>query len=247
MKFIKRLALNRKDPMSNRFAVQADDRIVTTSKVSLQLPSGTTGDRPSGTGDGRVRFNTTKNETEIYNANGTGQNAWDSPWEQVLTNRQHAITVQNLGVGDALNSFFGPLAYDIDTSKPQNILVFIENVWQTPNTNYTLLPGTLTNTSTFLALVASTGSTTLTVATLTNIIIGMTVTGPGSQFAGNTTVTSIVTATQAVGISLATLQAISTSTLVTFSETAGTFIQFDGPVPWAKPVYAILGLDGYSP
>ena len=59
MKFIKRLALDRKNQTSNRFAVEASDRIVTTSKVSFQLPAGETSDRPTSPQDGEIRYNQT--------------------------------------------------------------------------------------------------------------------------------------------------------------------------------------------
>jgi hypothetical protein len=145
MKFYKKLSLNTKDPQSNRFAVENDNKIVTTSKVSLQLPAGTITDRPSTFVNGQIRYSATLNEFEVYNGSGFG-----TGWEIVRTVRPANITVQNLGSGDYVTTTFGPLQYTLDTNstnytnfqKPQNIMLYVENVYQIPFTNYTLVQGT---------------------------------------------------------------------------------------------------------
>jgi len=140
MKFVKRLALNRYDQMSNRFAVLADNRIVTDTKVALQLPSGDQGnDRPIVNVDGYVRYKIDINEAEIYNGTSPG-----TGWEKIRTVRPAPITVQKLGPGDYVNRVFGPLKYAsganyTDYTYPQNIFVYVENVFQLPTTNYILI------------------------------------------------------------------------------------------------------------
>lgn len=141
MKFYKRLSLNKKDPQSNRFAMESDDRIVTTSKVSLQVPKGTVDDRPATFENGQIRYSTTLNEYEVYNSSGAG-----TGWEIVRTVRPANITVQTLGSGDYVTTSFGPLQYTTGTNytnyqKPQNIMLYVENVYQIPYTNYTLTQG----------------------------------------------------------------------------------------------------------
>jgi hypothetical protein len=239
MKYIKRLALNRKNQQENRFAVEADDRIVTTSRVSLQLPSGATSDRPSPI-DGMVRYNTTIHEGEIYNIDGEG-----TGWEKIKTNRQGTITPQSLGVGNYINTIFGPLAYDISTSKPQNVMVFIDNVYQIPVTNYTLIPGTSVAVTATIAVDVLSGATTITLNTTTNILVGQTVTGP-SGLAGATTVTNVDNVLHQITINPPTTDSIPNGQQLSFSEQAGTFIEFNGAVP-AKQVFALLGFDGYAP
>ena len=58
-------------------------------------------------------------------------------------NQDPGIVQQNLGSGDAVETIFGPLASgDTDFPVPlaaQNILVFVENVFQISGTNYTLV------------------------------------------------------------------------------------------------------------
>jgi len=251
MRYIKKLALNKKDPQNDRFSVLQDDRIVTTSVTSMEVPYGARSERPTTLVDGTIRFNTTLQEFEVYNS----QNPGFSSWEILRTIRQATITSQNLGYGNYNDYIFGPLSYTIDPTKPQNVFVFVDNVWQTPNTNYTLTTNPLAATAS-LAKTTSTGVTTLFLSTLTNIDVGepgiwRTVTASAGIQLG-TTVTSVdfvfdnINKGYPIGISLPTNSSISSGTTITVSYTNGTYIQFTGPVP-AKPVYALLGFDGYFP
>jgi len=241
MKFIKRLALDRKNQTSNRFAIEANDRIVTTSKVSFQLPSGETSDRPASPQNGEVRYNQTTHDAELYNIDGEG-----TGWEKIKTNRQSVITPQDLGYGDYTNSLFGPLSFDVATDSPQNIMVFIDSVYQVPNTHYTLVPGSSVSESATVDLPANTGTTLININTTTNILEGQNVTGPIGVFATGTVVTNVnVTATQ-ITIDTPLLDNLDVSDTLLFTFNEGTFIQFNGEVP-AKPVFVLLGLDGYNP
>ena len=239
MKFVKRLPLDGNNVTSNRFAVEANDTIVTTSKKSLQLPSGSTADRPSPV-NGQVRYSTTLNDSEIYNIAGSG-----TGWEKVRTNRQQTITPQNLGVGNYINTLFGPLVYDVSTSKPENVFVFVDNVYQIPTTNYNMIAGTNVSNQVTLAQQAALGSTQLILNTTTNVIVGQTITAP-SGIAASTTVTNVDPSTRVIQISNSTIGIMPIGTTCTFSYQAGTFINFTGAVP-AKQVFCLLGFDGYSP
>jgi hypothetical protein len=248
MRFIKRLALNKKDPANNRFAVEADDRIVTTSKVSLQLPTGTTLNRPSQVAEGQIRLNTSRNETEIFNSVGfdSNGNTWDSPWERVKTNRQANITAQNLGIGDYHNSLFGPLAYNINPEFPQNVLVFVDNVYQTPNTNYNLVLGTDYSDTVLLSLASNEGENILYLTTTTNVLVGQTVSSINSGIPSATTVTNIDYVGRAITISNNLTNTLSIGSPIDFSYQSGVLINFTSSVP-NKPVLALLGFDGYYP
>lgn len=239
MKFIKRLPLDGNNVTSNRFAVEANDTIVTTSKKSIQLPSGTTADRPSPV-NGQVRYNTTLNDSEIYNIAGTG-----TGWEKVRTNRQQKITPQNLGVGNYLNTLFGPLTYDVATTKPENVFVFVDNVYQIPTTNYTLVAGTnVAKTAQTVGPVAF-GNTNLTLNTTTNVIVGQLITA-ATGIAASTTVTNVNVNTRVITLSIPTTSLVPSGTTCTFSYQSGTYVEFTGAVP-AKQVFCLLGFDGYSP
>lgn len=241
MKFVKRLPLDGGNVTSNRFAVEANDTIVTTSKKSIQLPSGATADRPSAV-NGQVRYSTTLNDAEIYNIAGSG-----TGWEKVRTNRQQTITPQNLGVGNYINTLFGPLSYDISTSKPENVLVFVDNVYQIPTTNYTLIAGTNVAETAQTDVFNSAGTSVIRFNTTTNIVVGQTVSsGVPGGLAVNTTVTNVNVSTRDVTISPSTTGNLPSGTTCTFSFQSGTYVDFTGAVP-AKQVFCLLGFDGYSP
>jgi hypothetical protein len=240
MKYIKRLVLNRKDQQSNRFAVEADDRIVTTSKVSLQLPSGATSDRPSPI-DGQVRYNSTIQDSEIYNASGLG-----TGWERIKTNRQGVITQQNLGTGNYLNTVFGPLSYDVATSKPQNILVFQGAAFQIPTAAYTIQLGSSIGVIRNTSGPTSAGTNTIVLTSVADVLLGEIITA-ATGIAGATTVTSVTTVTNSITISNNTIGVLSDGTACTFAAPSGTarYIKFTSPAP-ADQVTVLLGFDGYT-
>ena len=242
MKFIKRLVLNRKDASSNIFAVEADGRIVTTTGKSLQLPAGGTLGRPSPI-NGMIRHNITTQDSEIYNASGAG-----TGWEKIKMNRQDAITPQNLGVGNYVNTLFGPLAYQIDASKPQNIFVYVDNVYQIPTTNYALVYGSGIQVQHTITSSIGPGTTTFAIDTSTNVLPGMIITAP-SGISANTTVTNVnsTVSPPQITITPATNGGIGAGTTATFSySNSSTFINFTGAVP-AKQVFSLLGFDNYVP
>jgi len=240
MKYTKRLVLNRFRPTDGAFAVQQDTTIITNSTSALQTPSGTTLQRPTVPVNGEIRYNQTTLDLEAYNISGNG-----TGWEKIKTNRQTAITAQNLGTGNYANTLFGPLAYTVDSTKPQNVLVFVDNVYQLPTTNYSLVTGVGVSTTASLTSGAISNTNTLVISTMTNILPGMTVTA-GTGIANGTTVTSITTATKTITIIPNTTGIISTGTVLTFSEGGGVYVNFTSAVP-NKPVFVLLGLDGYSP
>lgn len=143
MKYIKKAPITRNSPMNDKFSVLADERIITNTKAGMEMPRGADSDRPSINTNGTIRWNTDINEFEVYNGISPGLG-----WEVMRTNRPGNITLLNLGLGDYVKTDFGPLQYDPSTpwgnfpnslNKPQNILVFIENVFQIPTVNYNLI------------------------------------------------------------------------------------------------------------
>jgi hypothetical protein len=140
MKYIKRSSINETtNPMNDKFAVYADDRIVTNTKVSFQFPSGTDEDRPIVNVNGMIRYSKDLYELEVYNGHTPGIG-----WEKVRTVRPAPIYVNDLGFGDYENQTFGPLKFNAmdymsDFTRPQNIFVYIENVFQHAGENYTLI------------------------------------------------------------------------------------------------------------
>lgn len=145
MKFYKRLPLDQSNVQSDKFAVLNDNRITTNTKVALEVPKGGNIDRPGLQRESQIRYNDVSNEYEVYNSLGSGRG-----WEIVRTVRPAPITAQNLGLGDYAKTDFGPLRFSsgenyTEYTRPQNVMVYIENVYQIPVTNYSLIQGTGTN------------------------------------------------------------------------------------------------------
>ena len=247
MKFVKRLNLNRKRPASPQFAVEIDQRIETNSAVSLQVPHGPKTSRPTTYKNGQLRYNEDLQELEAY-VNGA--------WEIIRTVRQPHISYKTYGGANYLNTIFGPLDYDISLDKPQNVQVFIENVQQLPDTsgiageynvagNYKLVY-TPAVTATLSSAVVS-GAITLNLTTLRDIQGGISQKITGAGIPSGTVIQSITnTVTNTVRLSQPTNAAINTTTVLTFTFSTGTYVQFTGPAP-TKAVYTFQGLDGYGP
>jgi hypothetical protein len=246
MKYVKRLNLNRKRPESNQFAVEIDQRIETNSTVSLQVPSGTKLQRPGTYKNGQLRYNRDLKELEAY-VNGA--------WEIIRTIRQPYISYKTYSGANYLNTIFGPLEYNTDLTKPQNIQVFVENVPQLPDTtglggfnvpgNYKLVL-TPSVSTTLLSPVVQ-GAVTINIASLQDIQGGIQQKVTGAGIAPGCVVQSIAnTITNTIRLSAPTVGPINTTTSITFTFSTGTYVQFTGPAP-AKAVYTIQGMDGYTP
>jgi hypothetical protein len=234
MKFVKRLNLDRYHPTGHTFEVEADGRIITSSVASIQIPAGTTNQRVQTYTNGMLRYNTTAQELEAY-INGT--------WEFIRTRRQATITVDTLGTGNYVNSIYGPTSYRQDATKTANILVFVENVFQVPTVNYTLVNDPIVTKQT--QGVTNPGVTVINITDQTNIIPGMVI-GGDLGVSPNTTVLSLSTTTSAVNISSPTIGTIQAGVGLTFAYSTGTYVSFTSAPPM-KPVYAISGFDGYFP
>lgn len=122
-----------------------NDQIIIDSTNVMLVPKGTTAEGPASPINGHVRYNTTTDQLEAYQ-NGTWRNVkFKEP------NQDPGIVVQNLGSGDDTETVFGELnSGDINFPVPaaaQNILVFVENVYQLPVTNYNIRQTAQVNTT----------------------------------------------------------------------------------------------------
>lgn len=135
MRFLKAQNTNARNIIGKGVRYDIDEQIVFDSSNSILIPKGTTAERPESPSNGHVRYNTDNDELESYSRGA---------WRRVRFNEPNplGITQQNLGNGDASEVFFGPLdSGDSDFPVPdaaQNILVFVENVFQISGTNYVL-------------------------------------------------------------------------------------------------------------
>lgn len=234
MRFVKRLNLDSQNPVDVTWAVEADGRIQTDSTAEMQLPAGSENQRVEPYNNGQIRYNTDVQELEAY-VNGQ--------WELLRTRRQGNIQFQTIATGNYVNSVFGPLSYRQDSSKPQNVFIFVENVYQIPTINYTLVNDPVIQTPT--VGVTNPGVTVLNIQDKTDLNVGQKISGDVA-IAPGTTVISVSTTTNAVTISAATLGTIQAGITLNFAFSTGTYVTFTSAPP-EKPIYALNGFDGYFP
>lgn len=238
MKFYKRVSADPNNVRSNKLAVEEDGRAIIDTTASLRLPRGTTAQLPTDTTTGQVRHNSNLEDLETIVR---------TTWERIRTVRPATITVQNLGSGNYFSNIFGPLNASYQPSYDEsaaNVMVYVDNVFQIPGTNYDLTtdPSPVTATTTGSS---SASSVTLYLDSVFNVQPGAIVTGTNAIVAGTTVIGTYV-GTKNIQISAGLTGNIATGTVLTFIYNTGTYLQFSGAVP-AKPVVAILGYDGYFP
>lgn len=157
MRFLKQKTISKYSPSDNSFIAvdtrpgghTADGgRAIMDLTGGLRLPKGTTSQRPEITGsgirtpngaNGYIRYNTTTNSLEAY---------IDNVWEVVRAPGATSITKQTLGPGNDVETTFGPLS-QIPSSE-NNILVFVENVFQISDTNFNLVDNYLGSGNTYI-------------------------------------------------------------------------------------------------
>lgn len=138
MRLLKAQNTNLRNIYGKGVKYDVNDQIIMDSNNVVLVPKGTTAERPVGPVDGHLRYNTTLNELEVRS-----EGAWRSV-RYKEPNNDPGIVQQSLGQGDATKTIFGPLdSQDPNTeytapAAAQNILVFVENVFQVSTTNYTL-------------------------------------------------------------------------------------------------------------
>jgi hypothetical protein len=135
MKFLKQKTLSRYSPSDNAMFTNHYGRAIMDLTGGLRLPKGTTAQRPQLSSvrtpngpNGFIRYNTDSNEVEAY---------VDGAWETVVAPGVSAVTRQELGPGDDVETTFGPL--DEVPSTELSILVYVENVFQHSDTNFNLV------------------------------------------------------------------------------------------------------------
>ena len=134
MRFLKAQSTNARGIYGNKDIRRDIHGLVTLDSTnSVAVPVGTTAQRPLSPTNGMMRYNTTSNVFESYEAGS---------WAPVRRFAPANIVVQSAGNGDDTETKFGPLSngdsYNPAPAAAQNILVMVENVLQIPTTNYVL-------------------------------------------------------------------------------------------------------------
>lgn len=241
MKYYKRLPINRKNPTSNAFAVEADGRIITDTHSAIEIPDGDNSQRPISPSEGMIRYNTEMGYFETFTNNA---------WGPLTARTTFDIIQDEFDNGDYADVYFGPLSRDIDVTKPQNVFVYVENVPQISGYNYTLeysSPASPITTSTFLTEDALSGVTILKVNSVSDFNTGQTITGTNIDPLSTVVATSVTDST--ISISLPVTNTVTSGTVVTTELSSGTWVRFSNnalPVPY-KPVFVISGFSGNLP
>jgi len=137
MRLIKAQNTNLRNITGKGVKYDINDQVIVDSTNVMLVAKGTTAQRPTTPINGHIRYNTDDEQFEAYQNGAWRELRFKEP------NQDPGIVQQNLGSGDAVETIFGPLASgDADFPVPtaaQNILVFVENVFQISGTNYTLV------------------------------------------------------------------------------------------------------------
>jgi hypothetical protein len=136
MRLIKAQNTNLRSIYGKGVKYDINNQVIVDSENVLLIPKGSEAKRPDSPTNGHIRYNTDDNQFEVFQNGAWREIRFKEP------NQDPGIVQQNLGNGDANETVFGPLASgDSDFPVPvaaQNILVFVENVFQISDLNYTL-------------------------------------------------------------------------------------------------------------
>ena len=185
MRLLKAQNTNLRNIYGKGVKFDVDDQVIMDSNNVMLVPKGTTAQRPVSPENGQLRYNTDDNQFEVYQ---------NSAWREIRfkePNQDPGIVQQNLGNGDAVEVIFGPLnSGDTDFPVPasaQNILVFVENVFQIATTNYTLVqnPGGPYIISSISSIAGGTGFPTIVTSTSHGLNTGDLVAISGVELPGD--------------------------------------------------------------
>jgi hypothetical protein len=260
MRYLRQQILNRRSPSDFRVKVDMTNSIVMDTTNNMLLPKGNgSSNRPVAPVNGMMRYNTTSNQVEAYQS---------SAWRSFRFKESTGITQQTLGPGDDAERHFGPLnpapptlVESGTTYGAQNILVFVENVPQIPNTNFVLIQNPCLTTGTIISFSLSTSTITSNNTSIINFstlsfYAGQTIviTGTGSNN-GTFTIVSVTASSIVVAESLNnegqgnTITIAAKSSLTNAQYVAGYYIKFNEAVPAAglggSPVY-VTALHGFD-
>lgn len=253
MKFYKRKNLDQIRPKNEGFYQSISGDLITDSTSAMQMPSGTTTERPTRLENGLIRYNETLKELEGY-VNGV--------WERIRTVRPADIVVSTLGYGDYAEKDFGPLPQEYNESYDKgsaNFMIYVENVYQIPEVNYIILPVTSFSISNPVTESVPIGSTTIHVDPTyalflyyNNYILGYVefvnlaysaVIPQGTQLIAIDTGAGILT----ISNPTVNLEVPSGAYVNVSYVTDQRYIRFNEAPPLGKAVVAIVGFDGYFP
>jgi hypothetical protein len=250
MKFLKTKNISKFSVSDRTLIVNPYGRIVTNSKNSLQIPVGNDDQRPQDSlaTEGQMRINTQVlgvgyGEFEVYQAGA---------WRNVKFKVPSAVTYSTPGIGDGVETLFGPLSptppASIENGAPwtgAQLMVYVENVFQLFGSNYTITQNPCNVHGTIISFTNPHTITSSNTNTITGINFlergfhtGQTITVSGSTSNnGNLTVTGVTASTIVVSQTINTALAgpdvtiVGKSTLTNLAYPTGYYLTFGTPVP----------------
>jgi hypothetical protein len=225
MKFLKTQNTSRYAIADNAFRVNPYGRYIMDGTGALRLPKGTTAERPQLAGvstpegaNGYIRYNTT---IDAVTGAQIGLEAYiNGVWEVVRAPGIATITKQTLGPGDYVDDVFGPLI--IVPAASDNILVFVENVFQISTANFLLEQNTTAGAGAEIAATSMTNGTDYVIVT----VGGTDYVAVGSP---DNNIGTVFTATGPAASGTGTVRE------------AGWYLRFQEPVPLDKYVTVYFG------
>lgn len=179
MRYLRKQVLNRRAPWDQRLSVDINNAVVMNTTNNLTLPTGTSLQRPVLPANGMIRYNTTVDEIEVYQA---------STWRSLRFKESTQITQQNLGAGDSSNVYFGPLnpappisVQSNTTWGAQNILVIVESVIQLATSNYVIEENPTIPSETYNSYVSEVVSSGSTIIPINSHVVAIGISGSGSN------------------------------------------------------------------
>ena len=145
MRYLRRQSTNARGIYGNKdIRRDINGQVVLDSTDMMLVPTGTTAQKLTSPVNGHMRYNTTTNVFENYQAGS---------WAPIRRFEPASIVMQSLGNGNDTETKFGPLnngdSYNPAPAAAQNLIVLVENVFQLPTTNYSVSGTGVTATITF--------------------------------------------------------------------------------------------------
>jgi len=129
MRLVKAQNTNLRNVKGKGIRYTIDEEVIIDSNNVVLVAKGTTAERPANAENGHLRYNTSTNDFEAFSNGAWRTLRYEEPFPQ-------GIIQDNLGNGDAVQVYFGPLS--VIPAGQAHILVIVENVFQISGTNYLL-------------------------------------------------------------------------------------------------------------
>lgn len=80
--------------------------------------------------EGLIRYNYESDRIELYS---------NSQWRYIrMSDEPEPLPTKDTFYGDAIERTFGPMSFEYEPGQEIRLFVFVQNVWQNPNVNFTV-------------------------------------------------------------------------------------------------------------